>query len=303
LTDDTCIICGKTGYKIIGKPRINNAFPLSHTTDYRIVQCRNCSYYFVNPAISLKQDEWKVLYESDYFGKAQKTLWQVELNKKEMKERIDLIMANLGIDKGRFLDMGCGEGYMLKEAAVSGFEPYGVDIAYNLLPKYAERYHFTRGSIFEANFPDNYFSVVYMDSVLEHVPNPVETLSELKRILKPGGIMLVIVPNEDSTMNAMTKFMYYATLQPHKYGKIKPFVTPYHIQGFNKRSLQTLFDRLQLQVISIKGFGGNYPFWKGHKAYSKQYFISLFTYPFGMYSVFTGKQIQLMSILQKSPDN
>jgi 2-polyprenyl-3-methyl-5-hydroxy-6-metoxy-1,4-benzoquinol methylase len=266
------------------------------------VQCRNCDYYFVNPAIALTQDEWKVLYESDYFGKAQKTPWQVELNKKEMKERIDLIIANLGIEKGKFLDMGCGEGYMLKEAAVNGFEPYGIDIAYNLLPKYAERYHFTRGSIFEAKFPDNYFSVVYMDSVLEHVPNPLETLAELKRILKPGGIMMVIVPNEDSTMNAVTKLAYYAALQPNKYGKIKPFVTPYHIQGFNKRSLQALFSRLHLRVISINGFGGNYPFWKAHKAFSKPYFVSLFAYPFGLYSVRVGKQIQLMSILQKSSD-
>jgi 2-polyprenyl-3-methyl-5-hydroxy-6-metoxy-1,4-benzoquinol methylase len=297
--NDTCIICRNNEFKFIGRPRINPSFPRIQDTVYRILQCRHCGYYFIDPQIELTQDEWKVLYESDYFEDALKTPWQVEMNKREMKERIDLITSHLAIPRGRFLDMGCGEGYMLKEAAQNGFESYGIDIAYNLLPKYAERYHFTRGDIFEANFPDNYFSVVYMDSVLEHVPDPVETITELKRILQPGGIMLVIVPNEDSTMNSVAKLTYYFTLNAKKYGKIKPFVTPYHIQGFNKRSLLTLFTGLQLQIISINGFGGNYKFWRSARPFSRQYFVSLFTYPFGLYSVVADKQIQLMSLLRK----
>ena len=44
-----------------------------------------------------------------------------------------------------------------------------------------------------------------MDSVLEHIINPIEALNELKRILKPGGILFFIVPNEDSLINSFIK--------------------------------------------------------------------------------------------------
>jgi 2-polyprenyl-3-methyl-5-hydroxy-6-metoxy-1,4-benzoquinol methylase len=297
--NDTCIICQKKDFKFIGKPRINPAFPRIKEADYSIMQCRNCGYYFVDPIMDLTQEEWEVLYESDYFEDSQKNQWQINLNKKELKERITLISENLTIPKGKFLDMGCGEGFMLKEAEANGFEPYGLDIAKNLIPELSGKYNFSNGNIIDAKYPDNFFSVIYMDSVLEHVPNPVETIAELKRILQPGGILLVIVPNEDSVMNSVAKVSYYLTMNQKRYGKIKPFVTPYHIQGFNKSSLQVLFEGVQLQLISIKGFGGNYTFWKSQRKFSKQYFISLFSYPFGLYSILCDKQIQLMSILRK----
>ena len=302
LNGKECIICHKGGFRKVGRPRLNKNFPHKHVSDYRILQCVNCGYYFVDPKLTLTQDEWTALYESNYFESSQKTQWQIELNHKELRERIGIIEQNLGeTGKGKFLDMGCGEGFMLQKARANGFEPFGLDIADNINPTCKEGINFCKGSIFDARFPDDYFSVIYMDSVLEHVPDPVATLTELKRILKPGGIMLIIVPNEDSLMNSIAKFIYYVTLHPKKYGKIKPLVTPYHIQGFNKRSLQTLFTGLNLKLLSIKGFGGNYKFWKAHKTFSKQYFIHLLTYPFGLYSVLSDKQIQLMSVIQKQP--
>ncbi|NVO02402.1 MAG: class I SAM-dependent methyltransferase [Bacteroidetes bacterium] len=299
MKNTNCIICQKNEFKIVGKPRINKRFPRIEESNYTILKCKNCGYYFVSPQIDLSQEEWKDLYESDYFEASQKTQWQIDLNSKELKDRIGVISENLNIEKGNFLDMGCGEGFMLKEAEINGFKPFGLDIAHNLNPEFSEKYDFFKGSIFDAKFPDNFFSVVYMDSVLEHVTNPVETIAELKRILKPGGIMLVIVPNEDSTMNTVAKWTYFLTLNYSKYGKIKPFVTPYHIQGYNKKSLNSLFDRLDLEVIDIVGFGGNYKFWKSQTPFSKQYFVSLFTYPFGLWSVLFDKQIQLMSLLRK----
>jgi SAM-dependent methyltransferase len=139
-----------------------------------------------------------------------------------------------------------------------------------------------------------------MDSVLEHVPDPLVTVMELKRILKPGGVMLFIVPNEDSMINSFTKFCYAITFNNKKYGKIKPFISPYHINGFNKGSLRVLFEKAALQMIFIRSFGGSYAFWKAHKTFSKQYFIELFSYPVGLLSIIAGRQVQLMSLVKKS---
>ncbi|MEI6123837.1 MAG: methyltransferase domain-containing protein [Bacteroidota bacterium] len=299
LKNNSCILCLHTDFKTLGTPRINLAFPRNDQSNYNIMQCRSCGYYFVYPPIDLTQHEWQSLYESDYFEVAKKTPWQINLNKKELQTRMAQINQHIGCQKGRFLDMGCGEGFMLQEAASNGFEPHGLDIANNLTPELTEKYNFINGSVFDAHFPDDYFSVVYMDSVLEHVPKPVQTINELKRILKPGGILLVVVPNEDSLMNSIAKWLYTITFNRKKYGKIKPFVTPYHIQGFNKKSLHALFQPLNMSVLVLKGFGGNYTFWKAHPRFSKHYFVSLFTYPFGLLSVVIGRQIQLMSLLRK----
>jgi SAM-dependent methyltransferase len=299
MADMQCKICGEKDFKIIGTPRSNEYFPRITERNYRIVQCKNCSYYFVSPEIDLTQEEWQKLYEDNYFEASQKTKWQSELNDRELKDRMSIILNSIKTEKSRFLDMGCGEGYMLKEAEVNGFEPFGLDIAFNLNPDFAKNYKFFKGNISEANYPDDFFSVIYMDSVLEHVSNPYETVNELKRVLKPGGVLLIIVPNEDSLMNSFTKLAYYLTGNKSKYGKIKPFVTPYHIQGFNKKSLKTLFTRQGLEILQIKGFGGNYAFWKAFRPFTRQYMVSMATYPAGLLSVITGEQIQLMSIVRK----
>lgn len=269
-----CKICKSYATKLIGKPRINKYFPRVLDNNYKIFQCKNCKFYFVSPEIDLTQKEWQELYENNYFAGANITEWQKKLHETERKERLKYIQSKLRIDKGKFLDIGCGEGYVLKEAYNNGFEPYGIDIAYNLSSDNSD-FNFYKGNIFQANFLDDYFSAIYMDSVLEHVLNPMETLQELRRILKPGGVFFVIVPNEDSLNNNFIQLFYFLTSQSHKYGKIKPFITPYHVNGFNPSSLKIALNISMFSEIEIKGFGGAYTFWKATKFGTRQFSKSI----------------------------
>jgi SAM-dependent methyltransferase len=293
-----CKICGSNEMKLIGKPVINREFPRASQQNYKIYQCRKCKYYFVSPEIDLSQEEWRRLYEDGYFAESNITEWQRKLHDSERKNRLKYIQSKLKIEKGKFLDLGCGEGYVLQEAYNNGFEPYGVDIAYNLAPGNSN-FNFFKGNIFEANFPDNYFSAIYMDSVLEHILNPMETLQELHRILKPGGVLFEIVPNEDSLHNDTIKIIYTLTLQSKKYGRIKPFISPYHIHGFNPVTLKRALAITGFSEIDIEGFGGNYTFWKAYKFGSMKYFWQLFYYPIGLLSVLMKNQIQLMALAIK----
>ncbi len=297
MTKTTCKICGNSTFKLIGSPRINPNFPRIKLNEYKIYQCKRCKYYFILPEIDLSQEGWKLLYEKNYFHAHNVTKWLQELHRRERIERLSSIERNLKIKKGRFLDLGCGEGFVLNEAALLCFEPFGVDIANNL--KAGQSFAFYKGNIFEASFPNNYFSAIYMDSVLEHILNPIETLRELHRILSPGGIMLVIVPNEDSLMNDLAKIYYHLIFQPEKYGRIKPFVVPYHVQGFNERSLVTALMRVGFSIILMKDFGCTYTTWKAHKFGTKNYLNNLLSYPFGLLSVILKRQIQLMALVRK----
>lgn len=294
----SCKICQHPSFKIVGSPQPNPNFPRASERNYKILQCENCQYYFINPEIDLTQDEWGKLYEDDYFAVANVTPWQVRLHNTERYKRMKLIDAALKTEKGAFLDMGCGEGYVLREAETHGFKPYGIDIANNL-DKNNKHYSFFKGNIFEANFPNNFFSAIYMDSVLEHINNPMETLTELKRILKPGGVFFVIVPNEDSLNSSFLKLLYLTLMHSGSYAKLRPFFNPYHIHGFNKISLSKALENSGYKNFKIKGFAGSYAFWKAHPFGSLNYFKELLMYPVGLLSIPLDKQFQLMAIATK----
>jgi len=295
-----CKICCSTDGIVVGKPRINQNFPNINSHDYSIVKCNHCKFYYVTPKISLTQKEWSKLYKNDYFLSHNVTAWQQSMFQKERKTRINQILKNLGSERETFLDIGCGEGFVLNEAISNGFTTYGVDIADNRRDFVINRkINFFEGNIFDAHYQDNFFSVIYMDSVMEHVDDPISLLKEIFRILKPKGIGFLVVPNEDSLDNDFKKLLYYLTFKKNLYGRIKPFVPPYHINGFNPHSLQYAIESAELKVIKLSQFSGSYQFWKAYKPFSKGYFRSLILYPSGLLSILMNKQNQLQVIFTK----
>ncbi len=88
---------------------------------------------------------------------------------------------------GRFsskiLDLGCGADYFSKTCRLQEYEAEGVDI---------DTIDFERDDL---PYPDATFQVVHFNAVLEHIANPDTILKEIKRILKPGGVVIINVPN------------------------------------------------------------------------------------------------------------
>jgi len=92
-------------------------------------------------------------------------------------------------DGAAILDVGCGVGQVVQELTGWGFAARGIDVA----PGEAagcERYD---GRVIP--FPDASFAAVGAFNVLEHVEEPVVFLDEMKRVLKPGGRMVISSPN------------------------------------------------------------------------------------------------------------
>lgn len=100
---------------------------------------------------------------------------------------------------GTLLDVGCGNGaYLLRQRAagwrVFGCElsPSGVDAA---RAHHLEVFH---GTLTEARYPGQCFDVVRLEQVFEHVDDPRPLLEEIRRILKPSGLLVIGVPNAAS---------------------------------------------------------------------------------------------------------
>lgn len=111
----------------------------------------------------------------------------------------------LGTDKsGRLLDVGCGEGFVLSAFAEDGWEVAGIDYSRagveGINPQMAK--YVEQGNLFSMLDlrirTDERYDLVWLGNVLEHVLDPVALLQALKKLVAPGGLLVVVVPNDGS---------------------------------------------------------------------------------------------------------
>jgi 2-polyprenyl-3-methyl-5-hydroxy-6-metoxy-1,4-benzoquinol methylase len=106
-------------------------------------------------------------------------------------------------DGGRVLDVGCSPGHLSMALVKAGFEVQGLDLNQIWLAKYApgwpERLRITRTNLEQdpLPFPSESFDLVIFTEVLEHIAitDPCVILGEMRRVLRPGGRMLLSTPN------------------------------------------------------------------------------------------------------------
>jgi ubiquinone/menaquinone biosynthesis C-methylase UbiE len=114
----------------------------------------------------------------------------------------DEAIAMLDLDADdRVLDVGCGTGFATEGLLRETEHVHGLDQSAHQLSKAYEKFgkhgpvRFYRGDAERLPFADDTFDVVWSSGSIEYWPNPVEALSELRRVAKPGGQVLVVGPD------------------------------------------------------------------------------------------------------------
>ena len=291
-----CPICESGNFIFLGNPSISSKSSKIIKKEYKVVKCLNCSFYFVNPPIEFSENEWEYLYDNSYFG--EKSNWYNKKRKIDSKKRLEQATGLTSNKIENFLDIGCGEGYSLIEAMNRGWNVYGVDITdHRIENARVKSIKFINSDLINSNLPSDFFDIIYLDSVLEHVYNPSEYLAEIKRVLRKGGILYVGVPNEDSLFNDIRKFFYKIT-KKNVTEKIKPFQSPYHINGFNKNSLSFALRKAGFNIVILRNFANRVEFMKV-KPFSKEFFQLLLVFPIYLLAVPLRREVYLEAYVQK----
>ena len=169
---------------------IESIYMLPGTKYGRHVKCRNCQLIYVNPI----EKESKI--NEDYSERKSIDASIIrESRLRATKSQVELIKR---YKKGtNLLDIGCGEGFFLFSAFKAGYSAKGVELSQDAAA-YAKRefgLDIEAGAFEELQFPQDYFDVVTLWQVLEHVPYPLALLKEAHKILKPGGALVASTPN------------------------------------------------------------------------------------------------------------
>ena len=211
----------------------------ARSIDTRLVECA-CGHVFTNPQPSW--DELAPFYGSDYRVFVRPQLDGAALDRLIAKRSFNGRFNHLKVvPGGRFLDVGCGLGDMVAAMSRLGMQAEGVEPSEVAAQKAREAgLKVFCGMLEDAHYDDETFDSICMFHVLEHTPDPVGLLCECRRILKPGGELIIGVPNYNSLMFRLLDSDWIGLHQPH------------HLQHFRPASMEHVADRAGFRLSAIE---------------------------------------------------
>ncbi len=167
---------------------------------------------------------------------------------------------------GRLLDIGCSTGLFLNRMKTHGsWELYGVEINRQAAETARQQYGLEVfvGTLEQAGYPDESFDAITLWDVFEHLHDPLRSLHEIHRILKPDGVLVLRVPN-GASWDARLFGPHWAGLD-----------APRHLYVFTPETLRRMLAEAGFAVDELSCRIGSYPtfvlsvrFWLGARGVS-----------------------------------
>jgi SAM-dependent methyltransferase len=212
--------------------------------DFLFVKCRECGLVYQNPqpVISEIQNRYNQHYfryeyenADNFFNLMLLGLKDIGYTEKKLKEWKDKT----------FIDIGCATGKLLAYFRDLGWKSQGVEICKESAG-YARKKRGVQvfiGTLSQAQFACQSFSLIHFSHLIEHVPDPRALLEEVKRILKPDGRAVITTPNCDGLQAKLFKSNWRSAIADHLF-------------LFSQKTLSRLLSALNFKIHNIVTWGG-----------------------------------------------
>ena len=204
------------------------------------------------------------------------------------------------IGEGKLLDVGCGMGDNMARFREYGWDVYGLDISEAAVKNARRRIgnHVFQGDLLSVGFDAASFDLIHFRHTLEHMHDPVAVLREAHRILKDGGLMVVLLPNIGS-WEARIFSKWWTALE-----------LPWHLYHFDPSTLQAVLAKSGLRCVRSRTSVGSGSFmtsletviqgrW-GQKVFMKKLVDRLVARPFSFAAGYLGYGSEIEVYARKS---
>jgi len=226
---------------------INHDF-VSEKRGWKILHCRNCGLFFVNP--QPPDDYLAKIYSksSGYFATAYTDLSKTSPSGAEYLHKL-LLAHDMRV--GRFLDVGCSTGRLMYHLKNLGWDVAGIDIDADAVKVALKNdLNVTVGRLEKSGYHDETFDVIHMGDVIEHVRSPRQMLLTSNKLLRQGGILIINTPNASCGFAVSSMFLSKIVKFPWPHSE-----APYHLYEFSPQTLNTFLISTGFEVISLSCSG------------------------------------------------
>lgn len=218
-----CVVCGALGVPLIW----NNI---------NIFNCNSCGL------------AWRTSFDipADYYAKLnigrlkpgkRKTISRL----RNAEDRLTSVMRFL--PKSDICDIGCGDGSFLSILKEKGYTNcFGIEpSSYNYEIALKNQLEIIKGDIASVRqeVKKRKIKAITLFHVIEHIYFPIETLQNIKNILKPGGILIIETPDSNASIQKVTN---------HR----NPLICREHLFYWNEKSLRIILKKLGFKILIIK---------------------------------------------------
>ncbi|MGI8663287.1 MAG: methyltransferase domain-containing protein [Acidimicrobiales bacterium] len=233
--ESSCTIC-----------RTSHSRPAYVVDGHHIVRCTSCKHLYVSPRPFM--EEVVEIYSEDYFENPafQATDHDAYFgyadylrDRRNIQLRLAQVLEQIERHewKGSLLDIGCGMGLFVEVAAAAGWDAWGIDLNGHAV-KWAQENisdHVQCATVRDVDFADGSFDCITMFDVIEHLADPREELSDVWRLLRPGGLLVLVTPDAGALVSRALGA-----------GWLEMKRAPEHLQFFTVRGMA--------QLLALSGF-------------------------------------------------
>ena len=218
---------------------------------WEIYRCRSCGFGRTEPAPG--EQDLMAFYPPGYWGDVVRTVeqfrsgqlvsarsWRQEAEKVRLLERY--------LREGSVLDVGCGDGKFLWGLDSGRWRRTGVEPSRRVVQLVRERIpgiDFVVGDLYSTRLRPGSFDAITFWHVLEHIPEPRRVMRRVRDLLRPGGWLIVSLPNLSSLQARIFRRHWYAFDD-----------VPRHLFHYSPRSLALLLKQEGFEVRDQLGFSG-----------------------------------------------